>query len=72
MLLPTRYPLTPNENPLPQVPASRPLPHMVWLNAIRMNTAPIEAIVKIDDTVDGIREGITAGCWTIAVAKTVG
>jgi phosphonoacetaldehyde hydrolase len=44
---------------------------MVWLNAIRMNVAPIESIVKVDDTVDGIREGLSAGCWTIAVARTV-
>lgn len=30
-----------------EVPASRPLPHMVWLNLIRMNVAPIEAVVKV-------------------------
>jgi phosphonoacetaldehyde hydrolase len=54
-----------------EVPAARPLPHMVWLNAIRMNVAPIEAIIKVDDTVDGIREGLAAGCWTVGVAKTV-
>lgn len=30
-----------------EVPASRPLPHMVWLNLIRMNVAPIEACVKV-------------------------
>jgi phosphonoacetaldehyde hydrolase len=53
-----------------EVPASRPLPHMVWLNLIRMNIAPIEAVVKVDDTVDGIREGLSAGCWTVGVAKT--
>uniref|UniRef100_A0A914X7M4 Phosphonoacetaldehyde hydrolase n=1 Tax=Plectus sambesii TaxID=2011161 RepID=A0A914X7M4_9BILA len=43
---------------------------MVWLNAIRMNVSPIEAIVKVDDTIDGIREGLAAGCWTVAVART--
>ncbi|KAF0303309.1 Phosphonoacetaldehyde hydrolase [Amphibalanus amphitrite] len=48
-----------------EVPAARPLPHMVWLNAIRLNVSPIEAIVKVDDTVDGIREGLAAGCWTV-------
>ena len=31
----------------------------------------MEAIVKVDDTVDGITEGISAGCWTVGVAKTV-
>lgn len=53
-----------------EVPASRPLPHMVWMNAIRLNVSPIEAIVKVDDTVDGIREGLAAGCWTVGVVKT--
>ncbi|XP_072044811.1 phosphonoacetaldehyde hydrolase-like [Amphiura filiformis] len=52
------------------VPAARPCPHMVWLNAIQMNVHPIEAIIKVDDTVDGIREGLAAGCWTVGVAKT--
>lgn len=43
----------------------------VWLNAIRMDVNPIEAVVKVDDTVDGIKEGLSAGCWTIGVALTV-
>lgn len=43
----------------------------VWLNAIRLDVNPIEAVVKVDDTVDGIKEGLTAGCWTVGVAKTV-
>ena len=29
------------------VPAARPCPHMVWLNAIQMNVHPIEAIIKV-------------------------
>lgn len=53
-----------------EVLEARPQPHMVWLNAIRMNVAPVEAIVKVDDTVDGVKEGITAGCWSVGVAKT--
>ena len=32
----------------------------------------MEALVKVDDTVDGIGEGVAAGCWTIGIAKTVG
>lgn len=43
----------------------------VWLNAIRLDVNPIEAVVKVDDTVDGIKEGLSAGCWTIGVALTV-
>lgn len=53
-----------------EVPQARPMPYMVWLNAIRLDVSPIEAVVKVDDTVDGIKEGITAGCWTVGVAKT--
>ena len=54
-----------------EVPAGRPQPHMVWLNAIKLDVSPIEAVVKVDDTVDGIRAGLAAGCWTVGVAKTV-
>ncbi|XP_070581127.1 phosphonoacetaldehyde hydrolase-like [Ptychodera flava] len=53
-----------------EVPQSRPCPYMVWLNGIKLDVHPIEAIVKVDDTVDGVREGITAGCWSVGVAKT--
>nr|XP_006817997.1 PREDICTED: uncharacterized protein LOC100376424 [Saccoglossus kowalevskii] len=53
-----------------EVPQARPCPYMVWLNAIKLDVHPIEAIVKVDDTVDGVKEGITAGCWSIGVAKT--
>lgn len=50
---------------------ARPYPYMVWLNAIRLDVNPVEAIVKVDDTVDGIREGTSAGCWTVGLAETV-
>lgn len=53
-----------------EVPEARPHPYMVWLNAIRLNVNPIEAIVKVDDTADGVREGTSAGCWSVGLAKT--
>ncbi|XP_065909759.1 phosphonoacetaldehyde hydrolase-like [Dysidea avara] len=53
-----------------EVPQARPYPYMMWLNAIKLEVSPIEAIVKVDDTVDGVREGLHAGCWTVGVAKT--
>jgi len=53
-----------------EVPQARPCPHMIWLTAIRLDIFPIEAIVKVDDTIDGIREGLAAGCWTVGVTKT--
>ena len=44
---------------------------MVWKNALELNCHPIEGVIKVDDTVDGIKEGISAGCWAVGVAKTV-
>lgn len=53
-----------------EVPQARPFPFMVWLNAIRLNVSPIAAIVKVDDTADGVLEGVTAGCWSVGLART--
>ena len=55
-----------------EVPQARPHPYMVWLNAIRLDVNPIAAIVKVDDTKDGVREGTSAGCWSVGLARTVG
>ena len=54
-----------------EVPQARPYPYMVWLNAIRLDVNPVEAIIKVDDTADGVREGTSAGCWSVGLAKTV-
>jgi phosphonoacetaldehyde hydrolase len=34
-----------------------------------MGIYPINAVVKVDNTVPGILEGINAGCWTVGVYK---
>lgn len=52
------------------VPAGRPEPWMSLQNAMDMRVYPMEAIVKVDDTLPGIAEGLNAGMWTIGVAKT--
>lgn len=52
------------------VGAGRPLPWMIYENAIRMKVAPLEAIVKIGDTISDIEEGLSAGTWSVAVAQT--
>ena len=54
-----------------QVPQARPYPYMVWMNAIQLDVNPIEALVKVDDTADGVKEGTSAGCWSVGLAKTV-
>jgi phosphonoacetaldehyde hydrolase len=54
-----------------EVPQARPYAMMIWQNLINFNLdAPIDSVIKVDDTVDGIREGIHAGCWTVGVARS--
>jgi len=53
-----------------EVPHARPYPFMVWLNAIRLSVSPIASLVKVDDTADGVLEGITAGCWSVGLARS--
>jgi phosphonoacetaldehyde hydrolase len=52
------------------VPEGRPAPWMCMENARRLGVYPVEAIVKVDDTIPGIEAGLNCGMWTIAVAKT--
>lgn len=52
------------------VGAGRPLPWMIFENAVRMKVYPLEAIVKIGDTISDIEEGLNAGTWAVAVAQT--
>ncbi len=52
------------------VPEGRPAPWMCLENAKRLGVYPMEAAVKIDDTLPGIEEGLNAGMWTIGLAKT--
>lgn len=53
-----------------EVPAGRPEPWMSLLNAQQMRVFPMAAVVKIDDTLPGIEEGLNVGMWTIGVTKT--
>ena len=48
---------------------SRPNPHMLYKSLDDMNIAPINAVVKVDDSIEGINEGLNAGCWTVGMAK---
>lgn len=52
------------------VPAGRPYPWMCYLNAIRLERFPLQAMVKIGDTVSDIHEGRNAGMWTIGLTKS--
>ena len=50
------------------VPAGRPFPWMCYRNAIELQVFPLEACVKIGDTLVDIEEGLNAGMWTIGLA----
>lgn len=52
------------------VPAGRPEPWMCFENAKILRIFPMEAIVKIGDTLPDIYEGLNAGMWTIGLAMT--
>jgi phosphonoacetaldehyde hydrolase len=52
------------------VPAGRPYPWMIYLNAIELQAYPLEALVKIGDTQVDIEEGLNAGTWTVGLALT--
>ena len=53
-----------------QVPAGRPHPWMCLQNAMNLQIYPMEAFVKVGDTLPDISEGLNAGMWTIGLAKT--
>ena len=52
------------------VPAARPYPYMCYENAVRLQVYPMEAMVKIGDTVSDIQEGLNAGMWTIGLTQS--
>jgi phosphonoacetaldehyde hydrolase len=52
------------------VPYGRPEPWMCLENAKRLRVFPMNAIVKVGDTVPDVLEGVSAGMWTVGLAKT--
>jgi len=52
------------------VPAGRPEPWMCLRNAENLGVYPMEACVKIGDTMPDVEEGLNAGMWTIGLAKS--
>jgi phosphonoacetaldehyde hydrolase len=53
-----------------EVPAGRPYPWMCYENAIQMGVYPMQAIVKVGDTLVDIEEGLNAGMWTVGLSMT--
>ncbi|MCV6589264.1 MAG: phosphonoacetaldehyde hydrolase [Marinobacterium sp.] len=50
------------------VPRGRPYPHMLWKNLLEMEVEAVQSVVKVDDTIAGIEEGLNAGAWTVGLA----
>jgi len=48
---------------------ARPGPFMVYRNLDLLNVYPIQSVVKVDDTVTGVGEGLNAGCWAVGIAR---
>ena len=48
---------------------ARPRPFMVYRNLDLLDLSPIQSVVKVDDTVSGVGEGLEAGCWSVAVTR---
>ncbi len=48
---------------------ARPMPFMVYENLERLGVFPIQSVVKVDDTMGGIGEGLNAGCWTVGLSR---
>ena len=53
-----------------EVPAGRPAPWMAITSAMQLGVYPMEACVKVGDTLVDIAEGLNAGMWTVGVTKT--
>ena len=52
------------------VKRGRPYPHMVLRNMLELDISPVQSVVKIDDTLTGIEEGLNAGSWAIGLAMS--
>lgn len=52
------------------VPNGRPYPWMCFLNMIQLGVYPMEAVVKVGDTISDIEEGLNAGMWTIGLSQS--
>jgi phosphonoacetaldehyde hydrolase len=50
------------------VKSGRPSPLGIYKCLLELNVWPARAVVKVDDTVPGLAEGLAAGCWTVGVS----
>ncbi len=50
--------------------AGRPYPWMCYQNALKLGVYPMQAMVKVGDTIPDIEEGLNAGMWTVGLSLT--
>ena len=53
-----------------EVPNGRPYPWMCYRNAIQLDVFPMQAMVKVGDTLVDIEEGLNAGMWSVGLSQT--
>lgn len=53
-----------------EVPNGRPYPWMCYTNAMRLGVYPMQALVKVGDTLVDIEEGLNAGMWSVGLSQT--
>lgn len=51
------------------VNGARPKPFMVYRNLDLLDVHPIQSVIKVDDTITGVGEGLEAGCWAVGMAR---
>lgn len=49
------------------LPAGRPYPYMIYKNMIDLSVPSVKNIIKYGDTIADIKEGVSAGVWTVGV-----
>ena len=52
------------------LPQGRPSPMMMYRCFLDLQVWPAAGVVKVDDTLPGIAEGLNAGTWTVGVSTT--
>ena len=53
-----------------EVPAGRPFPWMCYQNAMQLDVFPMQAMIKVGDTLPDIEEGLNAGMWSVGLSQT--
>lgn len=52
-----------------EVPAGRPCPYMIFKNILELEISGRSNTVKVGDTISDIKEGRSAGVWSVGVVK---